>query len=527
MNDRFILVILDGFGASAMEEGNAVLAAKTMFLDYLWGNFPKTLLHASGEEVGLSWGEIGNSEVGHLNLGTGRISEQDLPRINATIEDGSFFENNYFIDACNHVKKNNSTLHLLGLLSNGCVHADIGHVLALIKMAKMQNIKKLAIHGITDGRDMAKQSAQKLLDQIQQLLDKEEIGKIATLVGRFYAMDRDNNWDRIEKAYNLITKAEGEKFVNYSEALKSRYGNKEDDETLLPIVLDEELTVKDDDAIIFFNFRADRAKELSEPFISLDFKNFSRKKFAKNVRFITFTSYGNEQTPLVDVAYLAEKISHQLAGMLSDAKLKQFHIAESEKYAHVTYFFNGGVEKPFLHEERTIVPSPKVKSYDLKPEMSAETITNEFIKNWESFKPQFAVINFANPDMVGHTGNYKATVSAIEIVDKCIGKLLKDCKDELTSIIITADHGNAEQMVDPVTKAPDKQHTTNDVPFVYIDKSKILDKNLASKISYEEKIGFFGGQATGVLADIAPTVLAILNIKKPSDLTGINLKDVI
>ena len=522
---KVVLIILDGFGASAVEEGNAVLKANTPFLDYCWGNFSKTLLRASGEEVGLTWGEMGNSEVGHLNIGTGRISMQDLPRINKGIEDGSFFKMPYLLDACEHAKKHNSTLHLVGLLSNGGVHSSIEHLLALLDLAHEQKVNKVSLHLFTDGRDMAKQSAEKLIKELKDKIVKLNLGTITSMIGRFYAMDRDNNWDRIQKAYDLMTVGKGEKYNDASEALSSKYKAGEDDEKLSPILLDEKLLVSDNDAMICFNFRADRTRQIAETFISPNFNKFKRGKWAKNLRFISFVSYGNEQTPLVDVAYVAENIEGQLAEIIAKSSLSQCHIAETEKYAHVTYFFNGGIEKPYMQEKRIIVPSPKIPSYDMKPEMSAQEVTSEFIKHFKQNKPDFSVINFANPDMVGHTGNMAATVKAIEFVDKCCKQIVQETFDGETSYIITADHGNADQMINLETKEIDKQHTTNPVPMVIIKADNTIDDTLSNKISYEEKIAFFAMEPAGVLADIAPTVLDLIGLTQSEQMTGIDIKD--
>jgi len=526
-NSRVILIVLDGFGASGIEEGNAVLAAKTPFLDYCWANFPKTLLRASGQEVGLPWGEMGNSEVGHINLGTGRVPLQDLTRINNSIDNGSFFKMQYLVEACQFAKKNNSTLHLLGLLSNGGIHTDIKHLLALVDLAKNQGIKKLAIHIFTDGRDMPKQSAEGLFKNLDEKIKQTKIGSIATMIGRFYAMDRDNNWDRIEKAYNLIVRGIGEKYADYSEALKERYKKGDDDEILFPVVLDEKNTISNNDSVIFFNFRSDRAKQLAETLINPNFKKFARQGFPKNLHFVSFVSYGNEQTPLVDVAYVSTGIVDPLAKIVSDERLTQLHIAETEKYAHVTYFFNGGIEKAMNKEERILVPSPKVKSYDLKPQMSALEVTEKCIKYYKSANPDFTLINFANPDMVGHTGNYRAAIQAIETVDRCSAQIVKNFLDESTSVIITSDHGNAEQMINPETKEIDKQHTTNAVPYVYLAPASSFDSNLSNNFSLSEKIAFFSSEPAGILADIAPTIMNLLNLKSSKKMTGTNLKNII
>ncbi|EKD56673.1 MAG: hypothetical protein ACD_58C00121G0001 [uncultured bacterium] len=525
--NKVILIILDGFGISPIEEGNAILKAITPCLDALWQNFPKTLLRASGEEVGLPWGEMGNSEVGHLNLGTGRVSEQDLPRINKTITDGSFFNNEYLIDACDHAKKNKSTLHLLGLVSDGGVHSDIEHLLALIDLAKKQGLSKVAIHAITDGRDMPAKSAERVFKKIDDKIVACKIGKIATMIGRFYGMDRDKNWDRVQKAYNLLTLGAGEISESWETALDVKYKAGEDDEKLSPVILDKDMLIKDNDAVIMYNFRQDRAKQLAETLINPDYKNFERKRYAKNVRFISFVSYGNEQTPLVNVAYMAEKMSNQVAMTIANAGLSQLHIAETEKYAHVTYFFNGGEEKAFNKEERIIIPSPKVKSYDQKPEMSAELITSKFLNYFKSNKPDFSVINFANPDMVGHTGNLQAAIKAVEVIDKCLEKIVFQLSTLNSQILITADHGNAEQMINPETHEIDKEHTTNPIPLVIIDKGLNISNLLNNKISYDEKLAFFASQPTGVLADISPTILAYLGLNQPKEMTGTSLKGII
>lgn len=527
MDNKVILIIKDGFGASSYEEGNAVLKAKTPVLDYVWGNFSKTLLRASGEEVGLSWGEIGNSEVGHINIGTGRVTMQDLPRINQSILDKSFFESKNLIDACEWSKKNHSTLHLVGLISTGGVHAELNHLLALLELAKKQNVKKVAIHVFTDGRDMPKRSSIELLNRLDKKINELKIGTLATIIGRYYAMDRDNNWDRIEKAYDLMVLAKGEKFDSYQSGILKKYKLGEDDENLSSIVLDDKNRILDNDAMIFFNFRSDRVKQISETFINPNFSKFKRNNYPKNMRFVSFVSYGNEQTPLVDVAYVSENKRGQLAEVISLANLKQLHIAETEKYAHVTYFFNGGVDKQYIKEKRIIVSSPKIKSYDLKPQMSAISVTKKFIKEYKTFKPSFSVINFANPDMVGHTGNFEATKKAIEIVDKLIGEIIFNCKDNNTSIIITADHGNSEQMINPITKEEDKMHTTNFVPFCLIDNSRVVNKTLTNKISYDDKLAFFSQEASGILSDIAPTVIDILDIKSSPLMTGTSLRKLI
>jgi 2,3-bisphosphoglycerate-independent phosphoglycerate mutase len=527
VKNKVVLIILDGFGISSVEEGNATLLAKTPILDAIWQNFPKTLLKSSGEEVGLPWGEMGNSEVGHLNLGTGRIIEQDLPRINNTIIDGSFFDNTHLLEACDFVKKNKSTLHLFGLVSDGGIHSDVNHLLALIDLAQKQSVGKIAIHIITDGRDMPAKSAERVIKKIEEKISNVKSAHIATIIGRFYAMDRDKNWDRIEKAYNLLVSGEGDIANDWKSALEQQYSSGVDDEKIIPILLDKNLLISDNDAVIMYNFRQDRSKQIAETLINPNFTDFKRKKVINNLKFVSFVSYGNEQTPLVSVAYMAEKVDNQIASVISKSNLKQLHIAETEKYAHVTYFFNGGQEQPYNGEDRIIIPSPKVKAYNLAPKMSALEVTNKFLNYFKSKSPDFSVINFANPDMVGHTGDLKATVNAIETVDECLAKIIPQIVNKSTSVIITADHGNCEQMINPQTKEIDKEHTTNPIFLSLVNGCNNITELLNKQISYEDKITYFSSQPTGVLADVSPTILNYLGIDAPSEMNGMSLKDVI
>lgn len=525
MNKNVLLIILDGFGLSAIEEGNAVIKAKTPVFDSLVANFSHTALHASGTEVGLENGEMGNSEVGHLNLGTGRISEQDLPRINISIKDGSFFRNEELLKAYQWVKKNNSKLHLLGLASNGGIHSHIDHLDALIKLAKQQGIKQVVIHMITDGRDSPAKSAQSFLKNINESIEKNGVGKIATVIGRFYAMDRDKRWDRVEAAYNALVLGEGETADNPESAIQSAYDRGETDENIKPTVIDKNLYISDNDAVIFYNFRQDRAKQISSALFDPEFKYINRKKKPKNMLFVSFTNYGHEPSPLVKIAFFETETKNQLAKVISDAGISQLHIAETEKYAHVTHFFNGGVEKEFKGEERILVSSPKVTTYDQTPEMSARELTDKFISHYNKKSPKFSVLNFANPDMVGHTGNLKATIKAIETVDQCLNKIIINIFKKISYIIVTADHGNAEQMINPTTKEPDKEHTTNPIPFILIDCAK---RGIEKKImSTDEKITFAATHPTGVLADIAPTIIDLLELNQPHEMTGQSLKDII
>lgn len=517
---------MDGFGLSPITEGNATYNAKTPFLDSVMSNFPTCLLDASGTEVGLDWGEMGNSEVGHFNMGTGRVVAQDFFRINRSIEDGSFFQNESLLEAINHVKKNKSTLHLVGLLSSGGVHACIDHIKALLEFCKKQKVNRLALHLFTDGRDTAPKIAPHLLDIIEQKikdLREEKNWKIATLIGRFYAMDRDNHWERIESAYDLITSGIGEQFDSYKQALESYYSKNIFDEELPAIVLDKNYLISDDDAMILFNFRRDRTHEIVEALVDPDFNKFKRKKIIKNLFFTGFVNYGEEPTNLVKTAFFSAKIINQVADVCAKNKLNHLHIAETEKYAHVTYFFNGGIEKPFNYEERILIPSPRVVSYATVPEMSAVKITDKFISYYNKEKPNFTVLNFANPDMVGHTGNYKAAIKAVETVDNCIKKIFEKINNEDLSIIITADHGNAEQMINPETNEIDKEHTVNPVPFILI-QDVLATKDIKIAENKNQKLIVASGQAVGVLADIAATIVDLLEIKKPKEMTGTSLR---
>lgn len=533
MNENVILIILDGWGLSPVEEGNAILKAKTPVFDNLVANFPHTALYASGNEVGLESGEMGNSEVCHLNIGTGRVSQQDLPRINKSISDGSFFENEQLHEAYNWVNKNNSTLHLIGLVSDGGIHSHIDHLFALLELAKKQRVKNVAIHIITDGRDTPQKSAEGFLKKLNEQIAKVGIGKIATVSGRFYGMDRDNNWDRIEAAYNAMVLGIGEKSDSAENAIKNAYYRKETDENITPTLIDDKLIINNNDAVIFYNYRADRAKQLSSAIFDPVFKNIKRRKVVKNLFFVSFTNFGHEPSPLVKIAFFAQKIENQLAKIISGNNLSQLHVAETEKYAHVTYFFNGGEEKEFAREKRILVPSPKVKTYDQEPQMSASQITDKFLTYYKKSLPDFTVINYANPDMVGHTGNFQAAVKACEVVDQCLGRIVSTISDKVSSIIITADHGNAEQMINPQTRDIDKEHTTNPVPLILISNCRMAEadkfqiSNLKNTGSLKEKIVFAATQPVGVLADIAPTIIDFLDLNKPDQMTGQSLKDVI
>lgn len=509
-----VLAILDGWGLSPSENGNAISGTPTPNYDKLLSMFPNTLLSASGKEVGLDWGEMGNSEVGHLNLGTGRVVMQDLPRIDRSISDGTFFTNTSLLGAFSYAKKNNSKVHLFGLCSAGGVHSHINHLLAFLDMAKKEQWPEVYIHIITDGRDTAPKTIQTDLQKIQNKITQTGIGKIASVMGRYFAMDRDKRQDRTQKAYNILTSDSAPQADTPEKAIAAAYAAGKSDEFIEPVKIDQTPRVKPGDALIFFNFRSDRAKQISDLLIKIP-----------ELYFVSFTSYGHESTPLVKVAFLADKVTNQLAMVLSNAKLTQLHIAETEKYAHVTYFFNGGWEAPFALEERLLIPSPHVATYDLKPEMSASEITKQFSQYFLSHKPNFTVLNFANADMVGHTGNFKATQQAVTTVDSCLGQLANQVLNNGGDLIVTADHGNAEQMIDPETGEIDKEHTTNPVPLILCFSDRVSSH--PQEMTQETKMALTAQTPTGVLADVTATIIKRLNLGQEPEITGQDLAAVI
>ncbi|MEK9129820.1 MAG: 2,3-bisphosphoglycerate-independent phosphoglycerate mutase [Patescibacteria group bacterium] len=523
MKSPVALIIFDGWGIAPASRGNGVSLAKIPnFNKYITTYFSATL-QASGEAVGLPYGEVGNSEVGHLNLGAGKIVYQNLPRINKAILDGTFFTNEIFLGACSHVKKNNSALHFFGLVSNGGTHSFNEHLFGLLELAKKEKVDSVFIHAFLDGRDTAYNSGLEFIKELQKKIDQIGIGKIATISGRFYAMDRDNHWDRIEKTYLAITEGQAEKSFNDPiEAIQDSYNKNIFDEEFLPTVLLNEnkepiAKVQNNDAVIFFNFRSDRARELTQAFVLSDFQKFIRPKFLENCYFSTMTEY--EKNLLVNVAFQPDEIKNPLAKILSDAGLKQLHIAETEKYAHVTYFFNGGEEIPFWGEENVVVSSPQVSSYAEKPEMSATEITEKLIQEISKNEYDFIVCNFANADMVGHTGNLRATIQAIEHLDQCLEKIVNEILSKNGIILITADHGNAEEIINLYTGEIDKEHSSNPVPFILIGKQW---EGTAIRLG---RVGADLSKLipTGVLADIAPTILKIMNIPETEEMTGRSL----
>ncbi len=499
-----LLMILDGYGLSAEKAGNAIAAAKKPNIDGLFSTYPHSLLVSSGESVGLPEGQMGNSEVGHLNIGAGRIVYQDLTRISKSIRDGEFFRNKVLIDAMENVKSHGSSLHLMGLLSDGGVHSHITHLYALLKMAKQQGIKKVYVHAFLDGRDVPPKSALAYIEQTEKMM-KELVGEFATISGRYFAMDRDNRWERVQKAYDAMTLGLGVKAKSAIDALKNAYDRGETDEFVTPAVIIKDKKpvsiILDNDSIIFFNFRSDRAREITRALIDDNFSGFKRKSWSQ-INFVCLTQY--DETFNVTIAFPPEPLKNIFSEILSHHHLRQLRIAETEKYAHVTFFFNGGVEVPFDGEDRILVPSPKVPTYDMQPEMSAFLVTDEVVKAVSSGKYDMIILNYANCDMVGHTGVFEAAVKAVEAIDQCIGRVYESVKKADGLLIITADHGNAEKMLDN-NGGIHTAHTSNDVPFLICDESLRL--------------------MNGILADIAPTILEVLGIEKPEEMTGKSLME--
>lgn len=510
------LVILDGWGIAPPSEGNAVSLADTPNFDDLVRHYPHSVITASGEAVGLSWQEVGNSEVGHMNLGSGRVVYQHLPRISKAITDGSFFKNEAFLHATKHVKKNNSKLHLLGLVSVGGVHSHSEHLYALLEMAKRQGIKKVYIHAITDGRDVSRDSGLNFISELEERIKDIGIGKIATVCGRYWTMDRAEHWDRTKKAYDLMVEGKGEEFTSAKEAIEDSYKKEVFDEELEPKIIDKEGLVSDNDAIIFFNFRADRTKQLTKAFILPGFEEFERNEL-KNLFFVTMTEY--DKALPVEVAFPEIEMRNTLPEVISKAGLKQLHIAETEKYAHVTFFFACGRLQPFPGEDREIVVSPEVASYDQQPEMSAFEVTEKLMGLINTGKYDFIIVNYANPDMVGHTGSIPAAKEAVEAVDNCLGRVVKAVLELDGALVIIADHGNADVMRDPVTGKINKEHTTNPVPFLVVSNNRRREIGPGEIVSADLSIL----APIGVLADVAPTILDLMDLKKPKEMMGMSL----
>ncbi|MDD4607016.1 MAG: 2,3-bisphosphoglycerate-independent phosphoglycerate mutase [Patescibacteria group bacterium] len=511
---KAMLVIMDGVGISEETKGNAVKKAKTPFWDNLWRDYPHGVLQASGEAVGLNWGEMGGSEVGHMNIGSGRVVYQSLPRINRAIMDGTFFTNEALMQAIAHAKKYESKIHLIGLLSPGGVHSTIEHLHALLRFLKQSKIKKddVCVHGFTDGRDAPSDSGLMFLRKLEDMFKEVKIGKLVSLIGRYYAMDRDERWERTVQAYNLLVQAQGEMFKTGEEALKKSYEQKITDEFVTAKVIAKKekdiIKIEKNDVVIFYNFRADRARQLTKAFVSDDFKGFERSKIS-NLFFVTMMKY-DDNLP-VNVVFEPQIVKETLAEVVSRAGLKQLHIAETEKFPHVTFFFNGGQHQPFKNEDQVKIPSPRVATYDLKPEMSADKVTEKIIQAIKKDDYSFIVVNYANGDMVGHTADFKATVKALEFLDKCLSQLIPVAQAHEFKIFFTADHGNCEEMISLQSGKKLAEHSNNPVPFVVVDEDK------------KPQLGEDNVIEQGVLADVAPTILNIMGLKVPEEMTGRNL----
>ena len=503
-----VLMILEGYGLNKNCEHNAVCEGKTPVMDQLMSQCPYVEGQASGLAVGLPEGQMGNSEVGHLNMGAGRIVYQELTRITKAIEDGDFFENPELLAAVENVKKNDSSLHMFGLLSDGGVHSHITHLFGLLELAKRQGLKKVYVHCFLDGRDTPPASGKGYIEELQKKMDELGVGEIGVVSGRYYAMDRDNRWDRVELAYKALTKGEGVKGTDAAEAVQASYDDGKTDEFVLPTVIEKDgkpvAMIQDNDSVIFFNFRPDRAREITRAFCDPEFKGFEREK-KLNLTYVCFTDY-DETIPGKLVAFKKEEIKNTFGEYLAAHNMTQARIAETEKYAHVTFFFNGGVEEPNPGEDRILVKSPKVATYDLQPEMSAPQVCDKLVEAIKSGKYDVIIINFANPDMVGHTGVESAAIKAIETVDACVGRAVDAIKEVDGQMFICADHGNAEQLVDYVTGEPFTAHTTNPVPFILVNADP----------SYTLREG-------GKLADIVPTLIELMGMEQPKEMTGTSL----
>ncbi len=497
-----MLMILDGFGLNPSAAGNAIAKARTPNLDHIFANYPMTSLGACGLDVGLPDGQMGNSEVGHLNIGAGRIVYQELTRITKDIEDGGFFVNPALNAAMDHALANDSTLHLLGLLSDGGVHSHISHLFALLDMAKKKGLTKVLVHGFLDGRDVPPRCAKQYIDALQNHMNQLGIGEIAVISGRYYAMDRDKRWERIEKAYDAMTLGQGFEAPSGCAAVDGAYERDENDEFVVPTCTGAG-TVCDGDAMIMFNFRPDRAREITRAFVDPDFDGFTRKKTVRNLKYVCMTQY-DASMPNVEVAFPPQTLKNTFGDYIASLGLSQLRIAETEKYAHVTFFFNGGVEAPCKGEDRILVPSPKVATYDLQPEMSAPEVTARVLEQIEAEKYDCIILNFANADMVGHTGIMEAAIKAIETLDTCVPQIVKAVLAKGGQILLTADHGNADCMLDEDGNVV-TAHSLNPVPLVHIAK---------------EPARLAGG---GRLCDIAPTMLDLMGLEIPEEMTGKSL----
>ncbi|MBP3502287.1 MAG: 2,3-bisphosphoglycerate-independent phosphoglycerate mutase [Clostridia bacterium] len=498
-----MLMILDGFGINENENGNAVKLANTPNIDKLMKTCPTTEIYTSGLNVGLPDGQMGNSEVGHTNIGAGRIVYQELTRITKSIEDGDFFSIPEFIEAIENCKKNNSKLHIMGLLSDGGVHSHMRHLFGLLELAKRKDFEDVYVHCFLDGRDTPPASAEGYIMKLEEKMKEKGVGKIATISGRFYSMDRDKRWNRIQKSYDAMVNGIGQKATSAITAIESSYQKEIFDEFVEPTVIvngdNQVATISKNDSVIFFNFRPDRAREITRVLVDKDFSEFETKKDL-NLFFVCMTQY-DETMPNVKIAFKPTTLVNTFGEYISNKGLTQLRIAETEKYAHVTFFFNGGNEKQYKGEDRILVPSPKVETYDMQPEMSAPEVTTKVLEAINSKKYDVIILNYANPDMVGHTGNLDAAIKAIEEIDKDVGKVVEAIRANEGVLLITADHGNSEQMVDYTTGEPQTSHTTNPVPLILVGMETAKLK-------------------PGKLADLAPTMLDIMGYEKPEEMTG-------
>ena len=506
-NKLTMLMILDGFGINEKQEGNAVKLANIPNLNEILSKNPNTIIHTSGLQVGLPEGQMGNSEVGHTNIGAGRIVYQDLAKITKSIEDGDFFSIPEFVKAIENCKSNNSKLHIMGLLSDGGVHSHNRHLYGLLELAKRKDFENVYVHCFMDGRDTPPASGEAYLTELEEKMKEKGVGQIATISGRFYSMDRDKRWERVSQAYNALVNGEGEKATSVISAIEESYQKEVFDEFVKPTVItnkngDPIAKIENGDSVIFFNFRPDRAREITRSIVDNEFDRFETKEL--KTYFVCMTPY-DETMPNVEIAFKKEEIKNTFGEYISKIGLKQLRIAETEKYAHVTFFFNGGEEKQYEGEDRILVPSPKVETYDLKPEMSAHEVCDKVVEAIKSEKYDCIILNFANPDMVGHTGSIEAAAKALESIDECVIKVVDAVNQVNGVLLITADHGNCEQMIDYKTGEPHTAHTTNPVPLTIVG----LPANKKIK--------------EGCLADLAPTMLDIMGLEKPEEMTGSSL----
>ncbi len=503
-----VMVILDGWGLREAGAGNAIAAAITPNINSYLENYPHTVISCSGEDVGLPEGQMGNSEVGHLNMGAGRVVYQEFTRISKAVRDGSFFENDVLRQAVDHVHRNKSSLHLMGLLSDGGVHSHIDHLFALLDLAGRHWLDRVFVHCFLDGRDVPPDNAGEYIRQLEERIKILGTGRIATVMGRYYAMDRDRHWERTRMAYRALVAGEGLKALSAEAALRESYGRGETDEFVRPTVIEDRdgnpvATVQGGDAVVFFNFRPDRARQLTRAFVDRDFTGFDRGEAPGGLYFVCMTQY--DKTIEAPVAFRPQRLKNTLGEVLSAAGIRQLRLAETEKYAHVTFFFNGGVEPPYPGEERILIPSPRVATYDQKPEMSAPEVTEELLGQLQFNRYKVVVMNYANPDMVGHTGDMEAAVRAVETVDRCLGRVVGAVLEKNGVVVITADHGNAECMRDEAGN-PVTAHTTHPVPFILVGEQ------------FRQAV-----LRPGRLEDVAPTVLHLLGLEKPPEMTGSSL----